>query len=170
MQVNDKTIIAGQDRAYAALLKRAAARDPSDLRRVGAWGRAGEARKLVERALADTRPQVFAAAFDALLLLDERRARADLDRIAERKEAALESGRYAEAVALFTPFDGVLYDKKVAGASGRVAKAADRAARREMREIGKLEEPQRTARLEALRRRVEGLAVAAEVERALKGS
>jgi len=169
VQVNDKTIIAAQDGAYAALLEKAAALDPGDLRRLGIWGRAGKARTLVERALGDERPEVFAAAFDALLLLDERRARAGLDRIAQRKEAALERGRYAEAVALFAPYDGVLYDGKVAGASGRVARAAERAARRELREIGKLEEPRRKARLEDLSDRVRGLPVAAEVERLLKG-
>ena len=170
VQVNDKTIIAAQDRAYAALLEKAAALDPGDLRRLGVWGRAGKARTLAVRALGDERPEVSAAAFDALLLLDERRARADLDRIAQRKEAALERGRYAEAVALFAPFDGVLYDGRVAGASKRVAKTADRAARRELREIGKLVEPHRTARLEDLSRRVRGLPVAADVEKLLKGS
>ena len=168
VQVNDKTIIAAQDAAYAALLEEAAALDPVNLRRLGAWGRAGKARMLAERALGDERPEVFAAAFDALLLLDERRARADLDKTVQRKEAALERGRYSEAVALFAPYEGVLYDRKVAGASARVAKAADRVARGELREIRKLEEPQRRARLEDLRRRVEGLAVAAEVEKLLK--
>ncbi|MHC4490727.1 MAG: CAP domain-containing protein, partial [Planctomycetota bacterium] len=171
VQINDKTIIAAQDGAYAALLEKAAARDPQDLRRLGIWGRGGvKARTLVERALGDERSGVFAAAFDALLLLDERRARADLDRIAVRKEATLERGRYAEAVALFLPFRGVLYDGKITGAYERVAKAAQRAARDELRQIKRLEEPQRTARLESLRRRVEGLAVAAEVERALAES
>jgi len=168
VQINDKTIIAAQDGAYAALLEKAAGRDPQDLRRLGVWGRGGvKARTLVERALGDERPAVFTAAFDALLLLDERRARADLDRLAARKEAALESGRYTEAVALFAPFEGVLYDGKVAGASKRVARAAGRAARHELRQLAKMKGPQRTAGLESLRRRVEGLAVAAEVERAL---
>jgi hypothetical protein len=170
VQINDKTIIAAQDGAYAALLKQAAARDPQDLRRLGIWGRGGKARTLVERALGDERPEVSAAAFDALLLLDERRARAELDRLAVRKEAALESGRYAEAVALFAPFRAVLYDRKVAGASERVAAAAERAARDELGRLRKLKGPQRTPGLESLRRRVAGLAVTAEVERALEES
>jgi hypothetical protein len=169
VQINDKSIIAAQDRAYAELLERAAEQDPDDLRCLGVWGRPGPALALVERALAAGRPPVFAAAFDALLLLDERRARAHLDQVAQRKEAALEQGRYAEAVALFEPFAGVLYDEKVAGASARVARAADRAARRELRGIRELEEPRRTARLEDLRRRVEGLPVATEVQKLLKG-
>ncbi|MHC4971238.1 MAG: CAP domain-containing protein [Planctomycetota bacterium] len=168
VQINDKTIIAAQDRAYAALLGKAAARDPQLLRRVGRWGRVGtKARTLVDRALEDERPDVSAAAFDALLLLDERRARAELDRRAERKAVALESGRYAEAVALFAPFKGVLYDGKVAGAAERVRKAAERGARSELRKIGKLPPTERTARLEDLRRRVEGLALATEVDKAL---
>lgn len=170
VQVNDKTLIRAQDEAYAALLEEAEARDPQDLRRLGVWGRRGaRARALVDRALKDERPEVFAAAFDALLLLDERRARAELDRLAERKEAALEDGRYAEAAAFFAPFRGVLYDGKVAGAADRVAKAAQRAVRRELREIRKLEGKERTAGLESLLRRVAGLAVAKEVERALAG-
>lgn len=171
VQVNDKTLLQAQDEAYAALIAQAAARDPRDLRRVGVWGRDGkQARALVERALKDERPAVFAAAFDALLLLDERRARARLDRLAERKEAALESGRYAEAAALFDPFRGVLYDAKIAGAADRVAKAAQRAAQRELRGIRKLKDPDRKARLESLLRRVAGLDVAAAVERALAES
>jgi hypothetical protein len=167
VQVNDKTIIRAQDNAYATLLEKAATRAPQDLRRLGIWGRP-KARALVERALKDERPEVFAAAFDALLLLDERRARADLDRLAERKEAALEHGRYADAAKLFAPFAGVLYDGKVAGAPGRVREAAEKAARTELQELTGLEEPPRRARLEDLRRRVAGLAVAAEVEQALE--
>jgi hypothetical protein len=73
-------------------------------------------------------------------------------------------------VALFAPFRAVLYDRKVAGASERVAAAAERAARDELGRLRKLKGPQRTPGLESLRRRVAGLAVTAEVERALEES
>ncbi|MHC4670799.1 MAG: CAP domain-containing protein [Planctomycetota bacterium] len=169
VQVNDKTILADQDRAYAALRKRAATRDPSALRHLGLWGRGGKALPLLERARGDGRPEVAAAALDGLLLLDEARARAELDRRAQHKEDLLARKRYGEAAALYAPLRHVRYDGMIQRAAARVATDADRAARNELRGIRQLEEPQRSQRLRALAPRVEGLPVADEVAKLLRG-
>jgi hypothetical protein len=166
VQVNDRALIRGQDDAFDALLKRGRDRDPHVLRALGRWGRP-KAMNLVEDALEDPRADVAAAAFDALLLLDEEKARAELLRRTAPAENALRQGRYAEAAGLFEPFRDCLFDKEVALQHAGAVREAQAAARRELSSIIDGPESERAGRVADLRRRVKGLAMDDQIDKAL---
>jgi hypothetical protein len=166
VQVNDRTLIRGQDDAFDALLRRGKDNDPAVLRALGRWGRP-KAMKLAEAALDDPRPEVAAAAFDAFLLLDEDRARAEFARRTAPKENALGQGRYGEAAALFEPFRECLLDKEVALAHVAAVTEAQAAARKELAGIVDGPRGERDARVEDLRKRVSGLDMEGVIAKAL---
>ena len=99
VQVNDKLLVAEQDRAFRELLQTAAGREPAHIRALGLWGRKG-VRTLLENATRDPRPEVTSAVFDATLLLDEPRARKALARREKRARELLGRGQYADALAM----------------------------------------------------------------------
>jgi len=164
VQVNDATIAQRQNRAYAALLKRAGRREPAVLRAVGRWGRPGEGRSLLKRALYDPRPEVSSAAFDGLLLLDEPRTRKALRRRADGAARKIRSKRYGAYAARWRPLTQVAYDTTISAHARRAATDADHAARAELGEILKQQEPARTRALQDLLARAKGLPVAAEIK------
>jgi hypothetical protein len=166
VQVNEKPVIRGQDEAFDSLLRRARDRDPNLLRALGRWGRP-KAMKLVEDALDDPRPDVSSAAFDALLLLDEEKARAEHLRRTSPRADALDAGRYADAAALLAPFRECLFDKALAGAHALAVEEAQAAARRELASIVDGPEAERAARVADLKRRVKGLGMDDQIEKAL---
>ncbi len=166
VQVNEKPVIRGQDDAFAALLRQAKDKDPNLLRALGRWGRP-KARKLVLDALDDPRPEVSAAAFDAFLLLDEEKARAELARRTAPKENALGQGRYAESAALFAPFRDCLVDRAVARAHEAAVLEAQAAARKELASIVDGPASERDERVADLKRRVQGLGMDDQIEKAL---
>jgi hypothetical protein len=166
VQVNEKPVIRGQDDAFDALLRRAKDRDPNLLRALGRWGRP-KAAKLVDGALDDPRAEVSAAAFDALLLLDEERARAELARRTAPKGNAIGQGRYAEAAALFAPYRDCLLDRAVARAHDAAVREAQAAARAELASIVDGPASEREARVADLKRRAQGLGMDDQIEKAL---
>jgi hypothetical protein len=164
VQLNDITVIRDQDAAYREVLERAEAREPDVLRALGAWGR-GEAVPLLREAWKDERPEVAAAAFDALLLLDEEKARKELHGLAARSLAIQREGRYAEALAMLRPYALVTYDAALPRSTANRRREAEASARDELRKIRKLPEPVRAEGLAELRARCEGLDVIEAIDR-----
>ncbi|MHC4341729.1 MAG: CAP domain-containing protein, partial [Planctomycetota bacterium] len=115
VQANSLAVIEAQNRAFEALLKRAAAREPLYLRTLGIWGRPQRSLALLDRARKDLKPDVAGAAFDGLLLLDEERAHAALKKVIERSDFAMKRGRYGTAAALWLPYEHVEYDARIIG-------------------------------------------------------
>ena len=168
IQINDVTLIRGQDDAHGDLLRRAAKDDPADLRLLGLWGRGGRAETLLERALKDKNASVAGAAADALLLLEEEAARSRLGDALAKARDALERGRYEDAAALVAPHRAVIYDAGIPAAADTLVAACETAAREELSDIVEREEPARTNALKDLARRTEGLPVAAEIAQLLQ--
>jgi len=166
VQVNEKTLIRGQDEAFDTLLRRGKDREPEVLRALGRWGRP-KAWKLLDAALDDPRPDVSGAAFDGLLVLDEEKAREEYARRTAPKEKALDDRRYADAAALFQPFRSCLCDKQIALTWAAVAREAQAAARRELAGIIDGPEAERAAKVADLKRRVKGLDMDDQIEKAL---
>ena len=168
VQVNNKLDIDGQNRAYNRLVKQAGKRDPELLRWVGIWGRDGKpAARLIKGALKDRRPEVVAAAFDALLLLDEARARRELERIDARAAKAWAAARYADFANTWKVLRGVRYDTRVASAAAKALADAEARAREDLARCESMEEPERSSALKQLLRRCRGLEVAAAIGDAL---
>lgn len=119
VQINDTTIVAAQDRAWQAVWKAAEARDPAALRRLGVWGRRSRALSLVSGLLDDRDPAVASAALDAFLLLDERKAREEFDRIERRAQAEVAKGAPGSAVARLRAFAQVEYDLELRKRAGK---------------------------------------------------
>ncbi|HEX5139150.1 MAG TPA: hypothetical protein VFY93_19435 [Planctomycetota bacterium] len=166
VQVNEKPLIRGQDDAFDALLRRGKDRDPAVLRALGRWGRP-KAERLLDAALDDPRPEVSAAAFDGLLVLDEEKARAEFARRTAPKRNALDGGRYADAAALFAPYRGCLNDRGIANMWAEVAREAQAAARHELVGIVDGPEAERPAKVADLKRRVRGLGMDDQIDKAL---
>ncbi|MGH7163256.1 MAG: CAP domain-containing protein [Planctomycetota bacterium] len=158
VQINDVTIIAGQDRAYQDALAAAERRDPDALRGLGIWGRPPSGLKALHAAFQDGRPEIAAAAFDGWLLLDEKRAREELGRAEKSAEAEVANKEYGRAADIWRRFHGVAYDADVARSARRREVEANLAAARELGEIRALTDPgARKAALASLLRRASGL-------------
>lgn len=166
VQVNDITVIRAQDARYEEVLDRAERREPDVLRALGAWAR-GRAIPVLREAWKDPRPEVAAAAFDGLLLLDEDKARAELHELADRSQKVQDAGRYAEALAMLRPYALVEHDASLVRATENRVREAESAARGELRKIKKLPHPVRAESLKELRARCEGLEVVAAIDREL---
>jgi len=166
VQVNEKPVIRAQDEAFDALLRRGRDKDPEVLRALGRWGRP-RALRLVQGALDDPRPEVAAAAFDGLLLLDEEKARAEFERRTAPRDNALQQCRYADAVALFEPFRWVLFDKDIATAYENTVREAQAAAGRELKAIVDGPPAEQASRAADLKRRVTGLGMDGQIDKAL---
>jgi len=166
VQVNDIRLIRAQNRAYDELLKRGREREPEILRALGVWGR-DDAVDLLREAHRDPRPEVKAAAFDALLLLDEEKARAGLRKLADDALRIQERGRYAEAIGMLEPYRLVVHDSSLPEAVRRRTVEANSAARKELKKIRKLTEPLRTDGLQDLLGRCGGLETVESIEREL---
>jgi hypothetical protein len=113
VQVNDKTIVRGLDDAYDDLVRAARDDDPETIRALGVWGREASLRPVV-RALRDKRPEVVAAAFDALLLLDEDDARARLAKAAAARAALRKREKWDELLDDLAWAARVTYDERIA--------------------------------------------------------
>jgi hypothetical protein len=166
LQVNEKPLIRAQDEAFDALLKRGREREPDVLRALGCWGRP-RAWKLLEGALDDERPEVAGAAFDGLLVLDEEKARAEYARRTQPKENALAQRRYADAAALFGPFREVTYDRQIRFAFPTAVQEAQAAARAELATIIDGPKEDRDRLVADLRKRVKGLEMDDQIDKAL---
>ena len=165
VQINDLTIIRGQDKAYADLLRVASDRDSTVLRALGRWGRK-KGRGLLQNACKDKRPEVSSAAFDGLLLLDEAKALDRFEKAVKRAPAALERGRYADAYAAWAPYRFVAYDGRIKERARQVTALATAAARKELKELVQLDGEERARKLKDLLARVRRMPVEAEVRKA----
>lgn len=164
VQLNDKVLARAQKKFHDQLYKRAGKYEPEVLRALGVWGRGGRAATLLARGLQHKDPVVNGAAWDGLLLLDEAKTRAGLQDLRDKSDRLLRDQRYAEAVALWTPYTHVTYDLRVRRGAERVPKDADRAARAELKQIRDDPDAQgRKASLRNLLRRVQGLPVETDV-------
>lgn len=166
VQVNEKPVIRGQDDAFDALLRSAKDKEPHVLRALGRWDRP-KAAKLLEQAFGDARVAIASAAFDGLLLLDEDQARAEYQRRTASAEGALAEGRYADAAAPFEPFRECQMDRQIARAHENAVKDAQAAARKELAGIVDGPRSERDARVLDLRRRVQGLDMDDQIDKAI---
>jgi len=164
VQVNEKPVITAQDKFFERLLERARNREPEVLRALGIWGR-DRSGSLLRDALEDPDPAVASAAFDALLLLDEEKARAGIAKTDALREQAMKDYRYAEAVALAAPLQYVQYDATIGGAYALTRRDAIFAARREMRTIRRKPAAERATAIEDLRARAADLGLDAEIDK-----
>jgi len=165
VQVNDRTLVDGQDDAYRQLLRRAAGREPELLRALGVWGRDGPALSLLGRAARDDSPVTASAAFDGLLLLDEEKARAELARLEERRAGLWEKGHYADAIALFEPLRYVTFDGRVGATRDRLRWEGNQAAAQELAALKEQPDtPERAKALRDLKERAAGLPVASTID------
>ncbi|MHC4932844.1 MAG: CAP domain-containing protein [Planctomycetota bacterium] len=158
VQANALSVIQAQDRAFEAILKRAASRDPDYLRTLGVWGRPRRSLALLAKAYKDLKPEVAGAAFDGLLLLDEERALASLEKIVERSDLAMKRRRYGTAAALWLPYLHVGQDTRIATRAREIRWEAERLANDELSECRKMTDAAaRTKALKKLLGRVKGL-------------
>jgi len=169
VQVNDKTLVRAQDDAYDALFRLGRDKNPDVLRALGEWGRP-KAAKLLDAALDDKRPEIAAAAWDGLLLLDEDKARAEFARRTQPFANALAQNRYSDAVAIFEPFRPVQFDGSIALTYDNAVREAQAAAFRELGTIARAPEEEREKLAEDLRRRAKGLGIDEQIDKALAKS
>jgi len=168
VQVNDKTLIDGQDAAYKEILRRAGKREPFFLRHLGVWGRGGRAESLLSKTARHEDPKVAAAAFDGWLLLDEESARKSFGKVATRADAAYERSQWTAAALPWLAYTFVFYDARIRRTALDRYAAAERAARTEFASARALQEPERKKALSNLLRRCRGLRVEPEIKAALE--
>jgi hypothetical protein len=164
VQVNERQVIRSQDDAFDDLLRRAKSREPDVLRALGIWGRP-KSGELLARAFGDANPEVAAAAFDGLLLLDEAAARARFDALAAPRDLAIREGRYGDAVALYGPYRHVLFDKEIALGQQNAIREARNAATREIGRLSKMAGEERAQAAADLKRRSQGLGLDSDIDR-----
>jgi hypothetical protein len=170
VQVNSLRVIEGQNRAYDAILKRAASREPLYLRTLGIWGRMGRAMNLLNKARRDLKPAVAGAAFDGLLLLDEARAHTALAKVVERSDFAMRSGRYGTAASLWLPYLHVEHDRRISERAQKTRSQAEELAGAELEEVLAVKDvAERASALKKLLGRVGGLQVEKRVRDELGG-
>jgi hypothetical protein len=166
IQVNERPVIRAQEDAFEDILRRGKALEPDVLRALGMWGRP-KAMDLLARAFEDPRPEVRAAAFDGMLVLDETATRARFQALAAERERALGEGRYGDAAALYEPYVQVLYDKEIALSHASAIREAQFAAARELGQLSRRPLEERAKPAEDLRQRVKGLGLDDDIDKLL---
>ena len=166
IQVNDKTILDRQKVAFSKLAREARRLHPDLLRRLSWWQRPKRSISLLRRARKNPDAAVAGAAFDGMLILDEERARADLKTLGERTRELVARGRYADAVAPWSKFVRVTYDRRIPNTSAAFRAEAEAAAHKELA-AAPVEPEARKKALESLARRTKGMKVHESVEDAL---
>ena len=168
IQINDKTLIRGQNKAYRAVMKSAEEGHPKYLRHLGVWGRR-KGRAPLLKALDDPDANVSSAAFDGLLLLDEDNMRKKLAAMKDTSRTQILTGHYGRALEPWRPLAYVTYDARIKQLIAKLEGEADTAARDEFRKAFALEEEaKKRARLEDLLKRCEGLRISASIRDALE--
>ncbi|MFB3066519.1 MAG: CAP domain-containing protein [Planctomycetota bacterium] len=146
-------------------------KDPRRLRALAVWDRRKKTIALLKPLLRRQTPEVAGAALDGLLLVDEDTTRREFERALDRSRAHLKYRRYGQAAAVWPSWKYVSYDRALAVQAVATIAQCDRAALAELREIQALQdEAERTARLRELRKRCDGLPVAARIDKALQES
>ena len=159
VQVNNKAVKERQDDAYRDLLKAVPDGKPELLRRMAMWQRPRKAEKLLLAAIKSDEPERLGAAWDGLLLLDQKDARRRIAKALKKAKADLKRERFGDAYLALSGLMAITYDRSLIEQPGYLRKEVELSAETALEAIRLLPEEKQPRKIAEFRKRCFGMPV-----------